>query len=179
MSPLIFRPLKLTYLSIFCPLKQHPGIYIYIYIYVHIYRIHHRRIFRSSYRKLAWVGSEPMTTEFRWDALTDWAIRPWAPLALRANFVQLLQFHLFVQCSHLISALALVTRHNIYIYIYIYTHVITYRKLKLNKHGDWRRQTAEIKCDTEQTHGLIAQFVRESERNSVVVDSNPTQVNFL
>ena len=31
MSPLIFRPLKLTYLSIFCPLKQHAGIYIYIY----------------------------------------------------------------------------------------------------------------------------------------------------
>ena len=29
------------------------------------------------------------------------------------------------------------------------------------------------------THGLIAQSVRASERNSVVVGSNPTQVNFL
>ena len=29
------------------------------------------------------------------------------------------------------------------------------------------------------THGLIAQSVRSSERNSVVVGSNPTQVNFL
>ena len=35
--PLIFRPLKLTYLSKFCPLKPHPGMHIYIYIYIHIY----------------------------------------------------------------------------------------------------------------------------------------------
>ena len=63
------------------------------------------------YRKLAWVGFEPMTTEFRSDALTDWAIRPWVQLALRANFVQLLQFHLFVQCSRFISAIAFVSRH--------------------------------------------------------------------
>ena len=55
--------------------------------------IHHWRISWSSYRKLIWVGFEPTTTEFRSDALTDWAIRPWAQLALRANFVQLLQFH--------------------------------------------------------------------------------------
>ena len=67
--------------------------------------------FWSSYRKLAWVRFEPMTTEFRSDALTDWAIRPWVQLTLRANFVQLLQFHLFVQCSHLISAIAFVSRH--------------------------------------------------------------------
>ena len=45
----------------------------------------------------------------------------------------------------------------IYIYIYIYniyihyTHVITCRKLQLNKRGHCRRQTAERKCDTEQT----------------------------
>ena len=56
------------------------------------------RIFRSSYRKLVWVGFEPTTTEFRSDVLTDWAIRPWVQLTLRANFVQLLQFHLFL-CS--------------------------------------------------------------------------------
>ena len=58
------------------------------------YGIHHRRIFWSRCRKLSCVGSEPTTTEFRSDALTDWAIiRPWVRLALRANFVQLLQFH--------------------------------------------------------------------------------------
>ena len=45
--------------------------------------IYHWRILWSSYRKLAWVGFEPMTTEFRSDALTDWAIRPWVQLALR------------------------------------------------------------------------------------------------
>ena len=27
--------------------------------------IHHWKIFRSSYKKLAWVGFEPTTTEFR------------------------------------------------------------------------------------------------------------------
>ena len=36
--------------------------------------IHHWRIIWSSYRKLAWVGFEPMITEFFSDALTDWAI---------------------------------------------------------------------------------------------------------
>ena len=57
------------------------------------YGIHHWWILWSSYRKLAWVGFEPTTTEFRSDALTDWAIRPWLQLTLRANFLQLLQFH--------------------------------------------------------------------------------------
>ena len=42
---------------------------------------------------MVWVGFEPTNTEFRSDAQTDWAIRPWVQLALRANFVQLLQFH--------------------------------------------------------------------------------------
>ena len=75
------------------------------------YGINHWRIFRSSYRKLALVGFEPTTTEFRLNALSDWAIRPWVQLALRANFVQLLQFHLLVQCSHFISAIAFVSHH--------------------------------------------------------------------
>ena len=69
---------------------------MYIYIYIYIYNIHHWRIIWSSSsgsRKLAWVGFEPMTTEFRSHLLTDWAITPWVQLALRTNFVQLLQFH--------------------------------------------------------------------------------------
>ena len=61
--------------------------YIYIYIY-------HRRVLRSSHRKLVSVGFEPTTTKFCSDAVTDWAIRPWAELTLTANFVQLLQFYL-------------------------------------------------------------------------------------
>ena len=80
-------------------------------LYIYIYKFHHWRILRSSYRKLAWVGFEPTTTEFRSDALTDWAIRPWVQLTLRANFVELLQFHLFVQCSSFISTIAFVSRH--------------------------------------------------------------------
>ena len=79
--------------------------------WIDTYGIHHWRIFRSSYRKLAWVGFEPTTTEFRSDALTDWAIRPWVQFAVRANFVQLLHFHLFVQCSRFISAIALISHH--------------------------------------------------------------------
>ena len=39
--------------------------------------------FRSSYRKVAWVGFEPTTTEFYSGALTDWAIRPWVQLTYR------------------------------------------------------------------------------------------------
>ena len=40
LSHLIFPPLKLSCLSIFCPLKQHSGIYIYIYVcifYIYLY----------------------------------------------------------------------------------------------------------------------------------------------
>ena len=62
-------------------------------MHIYIYGIHHRRILWSSYRKLAWEGFEPTTTEFRSDALTDSAIRSWVQLTLRANFVLLLQFH--------------------------------------------------------------------------------------
>ena len=79
--------------------------------WINKYGIHHWRIFTSSYRKLPWVGLEPTTTEFRSDALTDWAIRPWFQLALRANFVQLLQFHLFIQCPRFISIFFFVSRH--------------------------------------------------------------------
>ena len=46
----------------------------------------------SSYRKLAF---EPTTNEFHSDALTDSAVRPWIQLALRANILQVLQFHVF------------------------------------------------------------------------------------
>ena len=83
---------------------------IYICLFTYIWYLP-LKIFRSSYRKLAWVGFETTTTEFRSDSLTDWAIRPWVQLALRANFVQLLQFHLFVQCSRFIFVFAFVSRH--------------------------------------------------------------------
>ena len=58
--------------------------------------IHHWRIISSSYRKFSWVGFDLMTTEFRSDALTNWALKPWVQLTLRANFLQLLQFHRLV-----------------------------------------------------------------------------------
>ena len=74
-----------------------------IYIAIYIYGIHHWRILGSSYIKLAWKGFEPSTTEFRSDALTEWAIRPWVQLPLRANFVQLLQFHLLFSAKCQIS----------------------------------------------------------------------------
>ena len=90
-------------------------LYIYeyhiLYIYIYIYGIHHCMIFRSSYRKLVRVGFEPTNTEFRSDDQTDWVIRPRVQLALRANFLQPLQFHLFVQCSHFMSVFAFVNCH--------------------------------------------------------------------
>ena len=57
------------------------------------YGIHHWRIFWSSYRKMTWVGFESITTEFRSDTLTEWAMRPWVQLKFIANFLQPLQFH--------------------------------------------------------------------------------------
>ena len=126
------------------------------------YGIHHWRILWGSYRKLAWVGFEPMATKLRSNALTNWAIRPRVQLALRANFLQLLQFHQFIQCRisfrHFPSSVAtFILIEYIYIYIYIYIY---------NVSGSW-------------THGLIAQSVRASERNSVDVSSSPRQASFL
>ena len=81
------------------------SLYIYVYIHTYIYMcvyvclcvcvsvIHHWRIRWSSFIKLNWVGFESKTTKFRPDAITQWAIRPWVQLALRANLLQLFQFH--------------------------------------------------------------------------------------
>ena len=63
------------------------------------YGIHHWRILWISYKMLAWVGFEPTTNEFCLDGLTNWAIRPWVELVLRANFVQVFWFHPFFQCE--------------------------------------------------------------------------------
>ena len=89
---------------------------LYVHEQLYVYGIQYvlfntEGIFISSYRKLDWVGFEPTSTEFHSDALTDWAIKPWVQLAFRSNFVQLLQFHLFVQCSNFISAIAFVSCH--------------------------------------------------------------------
>ena len=75
------------------------------------YGIHHWRILRSSSRKLAWVRFELTSTEFSSDALTDSAMRPAAQLTLSANFVQVLQFHLFVQFARFISVIEFVGFH--------------------------------------------------------------------
>ena len=48
----------------------------------------------------------------------------------------------------------------------------------LNKRWNWNRCT-KFAVSVSWTHGLIAQLVRASERNSMVVGSNPTQTNFL
>ena len=66
--------------------------------------------FKWLYRKLAWMELESTTIEFCSDALTKWAIRPWVQLALRANFVQLLQFHrLFSVTLHFSYCLSVAT----------------------------------------------------------------------
>ena len=79
--------------------------------WINAYGIHQWSIFRNSYRNFARVGFKPRTTESLSDALSDWAIRPWVQLVLRDNFVQLLQFHLFVQCSCIISVFAFKSHH--------------------------------------------------------------------
>ena len=84
---------------------------IYIYIIICYSSLHHWSIFRSSYRKVAWVAFESTTPEFRSDALTGWTIRLWIQLALRANFVQLLQFHLIVHCWRFMSAIFFTSCH--------------------------------------------------------------------
>ena len=98
---------------------------MHIYI-LHIFSFHRGRILWSSYRKLVWVRFKPTTIEFRADALTDWAIGPWVQLALRANFVQVLQFHrLFRVRLHF--SFAFLSRHVFaYVYMYICQHMFIF-----------------------------------------------------
>ena len=56
---------------------------------------HHWQIFWSSYGKLLWGGFQPLTTEYGSDALISRTISPCVQLALRAKFIQLLEFHRF------------------------------------------------------------------------------------
>ena len=100
--------------------------YIYIHMYIYIIYIWYSplwMILRSSYRKLTWVGFEPVTTEFGSDALTKWAIRQWVQLPLRASFVQLLQFHLLFSvrfhCFHFVSRHVYLIK-VLYMYVYMY-----------------------------------------------------------
>ena len=92
--------------------------------WVDTYGIHHWRILWSSCRKLAWVGFEPTTTEFHSDALTDWAVRPWVQLALRANLVDLLQFHRLFSVTFHIYFIYLSIYLSIYLCIYIYIYIL-------------------------------------------------------
>ena len=75
------------------------------------YGIHHWRSFRSSYIELTFVVVEPTATKFRLDALTNWTLRPLVQLTHTSNFVQLLQFHLFVHCSRFILVFPFVRHH--------------------------------------------------------------------
>ena len=57
------------------------------------YGIDHWSFLWSRYRKLARVKFESKIIEFCSDTLNNWAIRPWVQLVVRANFLQLFQFH--------------------------------------------------------------------------------------
>ena len=56
----------------------------------------------------------------------------------------------------------------IYIYIYILRLIVEYSLIY-----------SDTIYKTDSYHGLIAQLVRASEQDSVILGSNPTQVNFL
>ena len=99
------------FLSVFC-LRQLPclfwlkfvlGNHVSVAEWAHTWGIHHWEVLWRWYRKLAWVGSEPTTTEFCWDALSYWTTSPWVQLGLRANFVHYSNFIVF-SVSHFDSA---------------------------------------------------------------------------
>ena len=89
--------------------------------------------FRSSYKRLPYMGFEPTCTEFCSNALTEW-VRPWVQLSLRAKLVQLLQTASpLVQSLDFVLTTAFVSRHNYHNWslthttseeqIYIYCHI--------------------------------------------------------
>ena len=95
--------------------------YIYTYIYLHIYIYTYIYIYIYIWDSPLKALKVAIESRSEWDLnlwilfssedLSDWAIRLWVKLALRPNFVQLLQFHLFVQSSRFILVLAFISRH--------------------------------------------------------------------
>ena len=77
--------------------KFFKGNHISVAEWADIYGILYWRIFRASNRKLSCMGLEATITKLCLDALTNWAIRPEFQIALRTNFVQLVQSFIF--CS--------------------------------------------------------------------------------
>ena len=76
--------------------------------------IYHWRAFRNSYRKFPWVEFEPNDNliPFRCcNQLSSTEFKSSVQHTLKANFVQLLQFHLFIQWRPLISVIAFVSCH--------------------------------------------------------------------
>ena len=157
----IYIYIYIQYINIHYPISIYlyiHNIYIYIYIYItyiymslyicmlYIYGFHHWRILWSSYRKLAWVGFEPTTTEFHSDPLIDWAFR-WGDEFNLHSEPTLYNYSSFIVCSvsRLILAIAFISRHAcfdicIYIYIYIYIY-IRYNKYNITdvRLGIWYR----------------------------------------
>ena len=87
----------LMFYSVFAFVRRHicfkPSLALIITIVaerIDTYGIQHWNISRSSYRMLTCFRFKPTTTEFRSDALIEWALRRWVQLALRVNPVQLL-----------------------------------------------------------------------------------------
>ena len=57
-------------------------------------------------------------------------MKPWVQLALRVNFVQLVQFHLFVQCSRFIQIFGMCISYHL-----IFCHENLYTKIYLGHHS--------------------------------------------
>ena len=87
-------------------LKFSWGNHISVVEWTETYNVHHWRILWSSHRKLTWVGFEHRKTVIRSSALSHWAIILWVELALRANFIQPLQFYLHISYRLLSSSVS-------------------------------------------------------------------------
>ena len=112
------------------------------------------------------MGFLPTITEFRSDDLTDWAIKTWVQLVLRAKFLQLLQFHLFVQCSHLISVIAFVTRH--ICFKRNLAQVITLVAEWINTYGIHHRKIFEVAIAVASSNPTEGEISSELKNSSVV-----------
>ena len=105
------------------------------------------------------MGFELTTTEMRSDDLIDRAIRPWVQLTLRANFVQLLQFHLFVQCSRLT-----------YVFLFVSRHIYFKRSVA---------QIITLVAEWSDTYGIHhRKIIRSSYRRLAWVGFEPTVTEF-
>ena len=124
-----------------------------------------KTMFFPGYHHCDFASTQALGHSCTWWTLTHWA----SSLCIGTCWKRYIYIYMYIYIY-------------VYIYIYIYTYIVNIILSKLSKNYNYYNFVTlgfTPYIYASWTHGLIAQSVRASKRNSVVVGSNSTQANVL